>query len=108
MLCPILELPHFKMVLHCFGIPKWGTHFEMVLHHFGTPSLAPFQNGAAPFWNIYFYILKFGWQWLVQEIFLHLKIWMAMVSTGNAASYTGALPIATFSLAFASVGSKFV
>ena len=52
---PFWNLPHFKMVLHCFGIPKWGTHFEMVLHHFGTPSLVPFQNDAAPFWNIYFF-----------------------------------------------------
>ena len=55
---PFWNLTHFKTVLHHFGIPKWGTHFEMGLHHFGTPSLAPFQNSAAPFWNIYFYILK--------------------------------------------------
>ena len=80
------------MVLHHFGIPKWGACFETVLHHFGTPSLAPFQNGAATF---------------LEHLFLHFKIWMAMVSTGNAASYAGALPIVTFSLAFASVDSKF-
>ena len=55
---PFWNLPHFKMVLHHFGIPKWGTHFETVLHHFGTPSLAPFQNSAAPFWNIYFFNLN--------------------------------------------------
>ena len=33
---------------------------------------------------------------------------MAMASTGNAASYAGALPIVTFSFVFASVDSKFV
>ena len=55
---PFWNLPRFKTVLHHFGIPKWGTRFEMVLHHFGTPSLAPFQNGAGPFWNIYFFNLK--------------------------------------------------
>ena len=52
------NLPHFKMVLYHFGIPKLGTQFEMVLHHFGTPSLAPFQNGAAPFWNINIFNIK--------------------------------------------------
>ena len=55
---PLWNLPRFKTVLHRFGIPKWGAHFETVLHHFGTPSLAPFQNGAAPFWNIYFFNLN--------------------------------------------------
>ena len=30
----------------------------MVLPHFGTPSLASFQNGAAPFWNINIFNMK--------------------------------------------------
>ena len=62
-------------------------------------TILEFQNGAP--------VLKWCCP-ILEHLFLHFKIWMTMVSTGNAASYAEALPIVTFSLAFASVDSKFV